>query len=156
MLACCALASAAALVPTPIGKGPRYVPSARHSGFPCRVGNLHKGPRVHLELFANRRVIVVPAGLGVGGHDCHGATWTLDPTGVVRFRPGARLGDVFAVWGRRLGPQRLLTFAGRVSLYLNGRRRPGDPRRLLLRGGDELVLEVRGYVPPHASYRFSP
>lgn len=156
MLACCALASVATLVPTPIGKGPRYLPSARHSGFPCRFGGLHAGPRVHLELFANRRVVIVPARLGVGERDCHGAAWTLDPTGVVRFRPGTSLGGVFAIWGRLLRPDRLLSFGGRVSLYVNGHRRGGDARRLVLRAEDEIVLEVRGYVPPHASYRFPP
>jgi hypothetical protein len=119
-----------------------------------------------LELFANRRVVIVPAGIGLSAPQsqqgrvvsasCRGPAWTLDPSGVVRYEPGATLGRVFAVWGRRLSPTRLLTFHGQASLYVNGTRRRGDPRSLRLRDGDELVLEVGGYVPPHRSFRFPP
>jgi hypothetical protein len=41
-----------------------------------------------------------------------------------------------------------------VRVYRNGVRVRSDPRRVVLRDGDELVLEVGGYVPPHRSYRF--
>jgi hypothetical protein len=80
--------------------------------------------------------------------------WTLDPTGVVRFERRATLGDFFAVWGQALSRTRLLSFRGPVRVYLNGVGRRGDPRRLPLRDGDEVVLEVGGFVPPHRSYRF--
>ena len=62
--------------------------------------------------------------------------------------------DLFAVWGRRLSPRRLLSFTGRVEAYVNGRRVAGDPRRIPLRRHDEIVLEIGGYVPPHNSYLF--
>jgi len=48
----------------------------------------------------------------------------------------------------------LLSFRGTVRVYLNGVRRRGDPRRLPVRDGDEVVLEIGGFVPPHRSYRF--
>jgi hypothetical protein len=76
------------------------------------------------------------------------------PDGVVRFSGSATLGRLFHVWGERLTPTQLLSFRGRVSLYRSGVRVPGDPRRFALRDGDELVLEVGGYVPPHRSNRF--
>jgi hypothetical protein len=114
---------------------------------------LHTGARFHLELFASRRVAIVPAQVGVGSH-CRARFWTLDPTGVVRFERRAALGDFFAVWGQALSRTRLLSFRGTVRVYLNGTRRRGDPRRLPLRDGDEVVLEVGGFVPPHGSYRF--
>jgi hypothetical protein len=82
--------------------------------------------------------------------------WTLDPTGVVQFEGPTRLGDLFSVWGRRLAPDRLLSFAGAVRVYRNGVRRRGDPRTLVLDDRDELVLEVGPYIPPHRAYRFPP
>jgi len=119
---------------------------------------------VHLELFAQRRVVIVPTGIGVGGPQlrygrvvgarCRAAIWTTDPSGVVRFTGTARLRDVFLVWGQPFDGRRLLSFHGRVRLYRNGSRLGGDARRLRLRDGDQLVLEVGGYVPPHPSFRF--
>ena len=154
---------AAALLPIPVGVGPRYhPPTGVHAA--CRPGSLAAGGRVHLELFALRRVVIVPAEIGVRGARvrfgrvvaarCRAWIWTTDPSGVVRFTGRARLGDVFRVWGQPLGQERLVGFRGRVRLYRDGRRLSGDPRRLLLRDGDQLVLEVGGYVPPHRSFRF--
>lgn len=169
--ACCAaaLAGTAGLVPTPVGKGPAYRPPAHGplAGAPaCRSAPLEPGPRVHLELFASRRVVIVPAALGLTAPRlrlgrvvtawCRDTAWTLDPSGVVRFEPGLRLGDAFAVWGEPLGPRRLASFRGPVSVYVNGHRRAGDPRTLRLHDRDEIVLEVGGFVPPHASFRFPP
>jgi hypothetical protein len=140
------------LVPTPIGVGPMYHPRpAIHSA--CAQAPLRTGARFHLELFANRRVAIVPARVGVGSH-CRAHLWTLDPTGVVHFERRATLGDFFAVWGQAFSRSRLLGFRGAVRVYVNGMGRRGDPRRLPLRDGDEVVLEVCGLVPPHRSYRF--
>ena len=157
------LLAVAALLPTPVGVGPPYHPPAAAHGA-CRAGSLAAGHRVHLELFALRRVVIVPAGIGVRGARlrfgrvvaarCHATVWTTDPSGVVRFTGRARLGDVFGVWGRPLDAGRLLSFRGRVCLYRDGRVVGGDPRRLLLHDGDELVLEIGGYVPPHRSFHF--
>jgi hypothetical protein len=163
-------APAAQPVPTPIGSGPAYHP--RPLGPLARsvrcVGTGRPALRVHLELFANRRVVVVPTGIGVAGPRavrfgriraarCHAALWTLDPTGVVyAARRGLTLGDLFRVWGQSLGPCRLLGFRGRVALFRAGRRLRADPRTVVLSDGDELVLEVRGVVRPHRSYLFPP
>jgi hypothetical protein len=89
----------------------------------------------------------------VGSH-CRARLWTLDPTGVVHVERRATLGDFFTVWGQALSRTRLLTFRGAVRVYLNGLEQRGDPRRLPVRDGDEVVLEVGGFVPPHRSYRF--
>jgi hypothetical protein len=158
-----ALLLAAALVPTPIGVGPRYHPAAAAHGV-CLAGPLHGAPGVHVELFANRRVVIVPAAVGVRrarlelgrvvAAGCHTHFWTLDPSGVVAFDGAATLGGLFAVWGTPLTPRRLAGFRGSVRLYRNGVRVHTDPRAVALRDGDELVLEVGGYVPPHRSYRF--
>jgi hypothetical protein len=154
-----------ALVPTPVGVGPRYHPPPALHGA-CVPGALHGAPRVHVELFANRRVVIVPAGIGlrrarlrfgrVDSARCHAPLWTTDPSGVVSFAHRATVGALFTVWGRKLHGAQLLSFKGVVRLFRNGRLVRGDPGRCPLRDGDELVLEVRGYVPPHPSYRFPP
>jgi hypothetical protein len=128
-------------IPTPIGVGPRYHPPAPH--VRC-VGTI-PAQRIHLELFAHGRVILIPAAIGC---------WTRDPTGVVHYGRGSTLGRFFRAWRQRLGPARLLTFAGAVRIYRNGRRVHVDPRTLALRNRDELVLEVGPYIPPHRSYLF--
>jgi hypothetical protein len=163
---CCGLA-AAALVPTPIGRGPLYHPPAGPVHVACADAPLRKGLRVHLELFAHKRVVIVPAGVGVRdpvlrrgnvtGAACRARIWTVDPTGVVWLgRSGETLGSAFAVWGEPLGRTRLAGFRGPVSVFVNGAKRSGDPRRLVLHDGDEIVLEVGGYVPPHPSFMFPP
>jgi hypothetical protein len=121
---------------------------------PCVPASAGAPARVHLELFANRRVVIVPPRIGIRPTRCRARLWTVDPTGVVRFRAPARLGELFAIWGASLAPTRLLGFRGRVSLYVNGVRRRGDPRALALRNGAEIVLEIGGFVPPHRSYVF--
>lgn len=160
-----AIAAVALLVPTPIGVGPRFHPAPAALGG-CAPAPLVSGGRVHLELFAAGRVVIVPAGIGVrGGRDrfgritaarCRGAVWTTDPTGVVHFQGARTLGGLFAAWGRRLRPGRLLSFRGPVRLYRNGVRMAGEPRLARLRDRDELVLEVGPYIRPHRSYRFPP
>lgn len=160
-----ALAAVALLVPTPIGAGPRFHPAPGARGA-CAPRALGAGARVHVELFAAGRVVIVPAGIGVRSARtrygritsarCRGAVWTTDPTGVVHFAAARTLGGLFEAWGRRLRPGRLLSFRGPVRLYRNGLRVAGDPRRLPLRAGDNLVLEIGPYIPPHARYRFPP
>ncbi|HXR11685.1 MAG TPA: hypothetical protein VN770_05275 [Gaiellaceae bacterium] len=123
---------------------------------PCAPRTTAPTRRVHLELFARGFVVIVPAGIGVRTPSCRAGAWTSDPTGIVHFDRPATLGDLFRIWGEPFGRLRLLSFHGGVSLFRNGVRVRGDPGSLSLRNGDELVLEVGGYVPPHRSYRFPP
>jgi hypothetical protein len=111
---------------------------------------------MHLELFANGFAIVIPARVGVRTAHCRAREWTDTPTGVVHFDGAATLGDLFRVWGMPLGPRRLLSFHGAVSLFRNGLRVRGDPAMLPLRDGDELVLETGPFVQPHRSFLFPP
>ncbi|HZT16916.1 MAG TPA: hypothetical protein VFA19_13310 [Gaiellaceae bacterium] len=160
-----AAAATAALLPVPIGVGPRFHPAPAAHGA-CRPGPIAGGARVHLELFAARRVVIVPAGIGLRAARfrygravaarCRTELWTLDPSGVVHVRGARTLADLFRVWGRALAPDRLLSFRGRVRVYRNGDRLGVDPRRVALRDRDELVLELGPYVPPHRTYRFPP
>jgi len=165
---------AAAPIPTPIGVTPAYeLPAhgqAAAAGRP--VGSLAcstSAPvrfRAHLELFARKLVLLVPAGIGIApplardgayarGGRCSYPLRTREPTGVVEVgRAGLSVGDLFRVWGQPLSPTRLAGFRGRVVAFVNGRRVAGDPRAIPLRKHDEIVLEIGGFVPPHASYLF--
>lgn len=164
-------------VPTPIGVTREYRLPARGAevaagrpvgGFACSRATM---PRfsVHLELFARRLVLLVPAGIGISpplrrdgayvlGGRCSYPLRTREPTGVIEVGSVQpfRLGDAFRIWGQPLSPQRLAGFrtAGRVLAFVNGRRFSGDPRTIPLRRHDEIVLEIGGYIPPHTSYLF--
>jgi hypothetical protein len=111
---------------------------------------------VHIELFARRRVVIVPPGIGRARSGCSYPLRTKAPTGVVEVLAGGRftLGDLFRVWGRRFDATHLLSFPGRVSLFVGGKRRTGDPRQLVLTKHAQIVIEVGGYVAPHPSYLF--
>jgi hypothetical protein len=170
-------AALAGVVPTPVGVGPRFHPAATSPSvaqmqpvgrFRCNAG-IARITRAHLELFAQRRVVIVPAGIGVAPPlvrsgaavlrgKCTYPLRTLEPTGVVEFDAQLlpTVGDLFAVWGRRLSHERLLTFHGHVRAYVAGRRWRGDVRAIRLTRHAEIVLEVGGYVPPHTSFLFGP
>ena len=140
----------------------------RVAGLRCSSA---ESPRfgVHLELFAARRVVIVPAGIGIApphrrqgpyvvGGRCSFPLRTREPTGVVEIERGASLtlGQLFAVWGQPLSRTRLAGFTSRapVLAFVDGRRWQRDPREIPLRPHAEIVLELGGYVPPHSSFLF--
>jgi hypothetical protein len=175
----CVGGGAAAVAPTPIGVGAQFHPRAWNPLVEQRlpVGTLtcsrSDPPRmgVHLELFAQDRVIIVPAGIGIGpprrssgpyvlGGSCSYPARTREPTGVIevdRSTP-VTLGDFFATWGKPLTSSQLLGFrAGRgqrIRAYVGGRRWSGNVRAIPLRAHAEIVLEVGPYIAPHVAYRF--
>lgn len=161
--ACAGAAGAAAPIPTRIGAGPRYLlPAAPLSVVHGRpVGRLRcsrdEGTRelAHVELFANRLGLLLPARIGVAPH-CSYAVRTTQPTGVVEFVSRVRptIGDLFAVWGQPLSAHRIASFRGAVAAWVGGKRWRGDVRAIPLRHHSEIVIEVGGYVPPHAFFLF--
>ncbi|MHB8690084.1 MAG: hypothetical protein ACYDHH_02455 [Solirubrobacteraceae bacterium] len=153
----------------PIGAGPRFQPPVlgRAAGL-CRRT---LGPRfgVHVEVFGANRVLIIPAGIGttaprrfsygrIVAARCYGPIVTLQPTGVVlaRVGPAATVGELFSAWGQPLSRSRLASFAGRVRVYVGGRRPSGPPGRVPLTRHAEIVLEVGPYVPPHSAFAFPP
>jgi hypothetical protein len=146
-------------VPTPIGRGPEFMPPRVGTGPPpaakCLPGPLAGAIRVHLELFARRRVIVIPANIGVRS-GCRYPLRTLTPTGVVEFDGRQTLRDFFAVWRMPLSQRRLLTFRGEVTGYVAGKRWKGDVGVIPLTDSAEIVLEIGGYIRPHRFYLFPP
>jgi hypothetical protein len=125
---------------------------------------------VHLELFAGKRIVLVAPGIGVApprtregayvrGGRCTYPLLTREPTGVIEVAGRGRtrtLGDLFAIWGQPLGTHRMAGFKGSVSAFVGGKRWRGDPRKIPLTRHAQIVLEVDGYVRPHATYRFPP
>ena len=150
------------VLPMPVGPGAAYRPAAiARDGRP--VGRLACGPagrtfRVHLELFANRRVVIVPTGVGVGRTGCVYPARTHTPTGVIEVATDSklRLADVFRIWGRRLRPRSLASFssAAPVRAYVGGRRFVGRPADVPLTPNAQIVVELGPYVPPHPSFVF--
>src|SRR5262249_59845461 len=104
-LACVLLA---APIPTPIGFGPSYQlaagPPAAAARLACSPANpTSEVEQAHVELFANKLVLLLPKGIGAGG-GCSYAVRTKEPTGIVEFVPTANptLRDLFDVWGQPL------------------------------------------------------
>lgn len=157
----------------PIGQGARFHPPATGPVVGrCRAG-LGRRTGVHVEVFAANRVVLVPAGIGtrpprtifagrIARARCYGDLVTIDPTGLVLVRPGARLtvAAIFRSWGQPLSSRRVASFTapagGHVAVFVDGRHRPGPPGAVPLTRHAEIVLEVGPFVPPHASYTFPP
>jgi hypothetical protein len=152
------------IVTRPVGVGPAYrlpprgdaaAGGSEVGGLRCLRGPL-PGPIVaHLEIFARRETLVIPAGIGVVRARCRYPLRTLMPTGlIVAQRAGLTLGDLFEIWGQPLGARRLAGFTGPIVAFVAGRRVRGDVRRIPIRHHSQIVVEVSGYVPPHAHYVF--
>ena len=123
----------------------------------------------HLETFVGGRVVLMPAGIGIApphrrdgayvrGGRCDYALRTVEPTGLVEVERGVRptLGALFDVWGQPLSRRRVLSFRGRVRVYVGSRRVEGDPRDVRLGPHAVITLEIGRYVRPHANYVFPP
>jgi hypothetical protein len=177
LIAALALLANPSVHPWPIGPGPRYTPPARPAtvaaGRP--VGPLSCGApgpvfQLHVELFVNRKVVVLPAGIGVadpaerdgasvtpGG--CSYPLRTLAPTGVVEVARGAKLrvADLFRVWGERLGEGQLASFSSERSIraYVGGRLVRGPAGAIPLTPHAQIVIELGAFVPPHPFFLFT-
>lgn len=157
----------------PIGRGARFETVVRGPMLGACKHGLGSRRGVHVEVFAANRVLLIPAGIGtrapraysngrISRAACYGELATLEPTGVVLVRRGARLtlADLFRSWGQPLSSRRLASFrapAGRrITVYVAGRRWRGNPGAIPLAPHSEIVLEVGPHVPPHSSYTFPP
>jgi hypothetical protein len=150
--------------PWPVGPPPKYTPPARtaavRAGSPIgelRCGDTGKSFRIHLEVFVARKVVIVPARIGVSDTSCRYPLSTDGPDGVVRVAPGLRLGDLFRVWGQQLGPNRVVSFTSAAPLraYVGGKLVHGAAADIPLTRHAQIVLELGGYVPPHPSFLFA-
>ena len=162
------LALAAVLPPSvhpwPVGPAPSYTPPPRPAavaaGSPVgllRCGDAGKTFRVHLELFVEQKVVILPKGIGVSDSGCRYPVSTDGPDGILRVAPGLRLVDVFRVWGQRLDSNRMVWFTSRSPLraYVDGRLVRGPAGAIPLTPHAQIVLELGGYVPPHPFFLFA-
>jgi hypothetical protein len=157
----------------PIGRGPAFQPPPTGPVLGACRATLGARAGVHVEVFAADRVVLVPAGIGtrpprsyVSGRiakaGCFGGLVTVDPTGLLLIRLGARLElrDLFKAWGEPLTTKRLLSFpvpdGAHITAFVDGHRWRGAVERVPLRRHAEIVLEAGPYVPPHAAYTFPP
>jgi hypothetical protein len=151
--------------PWPIGPGPRFLPPARSAAVAAGkpVGSLACGAssasfRLHLEVFVNRKVVVVPAGIGVSKPGCVYAIRTTAPGGVFYVARGAglTLADLFHVWGQPLGANRLVSFSSGqpVRAYVAGKPVSGPIGAIPLTRHAEIVVELGAYVAPHPFFLF--
>jgi hypothetical protein len=165
-LAAIALLASPSVHPWPIGPGPRYLPAARTAAIATGrpVGSANCGPagrafRIHLELFAGRRVIVVPAGIGVSRSGCTYPVRTTAPGGIVEVARGQELtlGDLFRVWGQPLDAHHLASFTSKrpVRAYVGGRLVQGPLAEIPLTPHAEIVLELGPYLAPHSFFLFA-
>ncbi len=149
--------------PWPIGPGPRYQPPARKlDGRPVGSLTCSRGRAVfpvHVEVFVNRRVVIIPAGIG-RTRACDYPVRTRLPIGVLGVAHGANvtIGDLFRLWGQPLGQRRVASFRAptRVRAYVAGKLVRGDAARVRLEPKAQIVIELGAYVPPHRSFLFPP
>jgi hypothetical protein len=153
---------------------PSVAAGAPVAGLACGTGAATRYG-VHVELFVNGRVVLLPAGIGmappwqvdppyVTAGRCSYPLRTVEPTGVVEVAPEGRmatLGDLFAVWGQPLGAEGFGRWSAapgeHLGVFVDGSPFAGDPRSVPLRPHAQIVLEVgTPRVPPHARYRFAP
>ena len=145
----------------PFGNGPRYRPAAGAHAAPGLACTQRRARAwAHLELFADGRGVLIPAGIGVvrprrdgayvTGGACRFPLYTDEPTGLIGIaRGGLTLGDLYAVWGRPLP-------AGSV-VHVGGHRWSGAPAAVRLRRHAQIVVqEGRPLVKPHDAYVFPP
>lgn len=157
----------------PIGKGAAFHPAARGPVIGSCTAALGARQGAHVEVFAENRVVLLASGIGtlpprtlfagrITHARCYGTLVTLDPTGLVLTRPGAKLyiSDLFRSWGQPLSRHQIASFHAppdtEVAVFVDGRRWRGSPGGVPLDRHAEIVLEVGPHVPPHLSYRFPP
>ncbi len=158
-----ALAGDPSVQPWPIGPGPRYQPPARTlDGAPVGPLACARDRAVfpaHVEVFVNRRVVIVPAGIG-RTRACDYPLRTRLPIGVVEVARGTRatVGDLFRLWGQPLTHHRVASFRSTTAVraYVAGKRVRGDAAGVRLTPRAQIVIELGAFVPPHRSFLFPP
>ncbi len=137
-------------------------------GLPAlRSEGLRLHTHQHLDVVANGRLVPVPAGIGIDPAGRFIAELhTHDASGIIHVEAARRrrftLGELFDVWGVRFSARCLGGYCARggraVWVYVDGRRALGDPRAVVLRKHQEIVVAYGSYAsipqPIPRSYPF--
>ena len=157
--------------PRPIGVGDRFTLAAGAVDTPALPCGAPAASRygVHLELFVDAWVVLVPSGIGirqpwvgtvpyVESGACEHPIVTREPTGVIEVSGAGRtLGDLFAIWGEPLGRDGFARYRGSVTAHVDGHLWDGDPAAIPLARHAQIVLQVgRPRIRPHVAYTFPP
>ena len=142
-------------------------------GVPCladEVARYHT--HVHLQILFDGVDVPVPAGIGIAQPwrvdltgfivtaPCFAWIHVHDTSGVVHMvAPEAKaftLGQLFGVWGQQLEVGSALGYDGQLVVLVNGQRIEGDPRAVVLKNLENIVVELGKppAVAPPALYDF--
>jgi hypothetical protein len=143
-------------------------------GVPCLiVESPQYHIHIHLEILYDGVDVPVPAGIGIGqpwGREptgfigtggCFAWMHVHDGTGVVHIatpeETSFTLGQLFEIWGQPLAVGSALGYQGSLVVLVNGQPIDGDPRAVVLKNLENIVLELGDPpgVPPPALYDFS-
>lgn len=141
------------------------------AGIPCSSGAADvEHYHVHLSLIANGEQIAIPRAIGIMNPILQGEAvlagscfyWlhSHDRTGIIHVEPTETghtftLGQYFDVWGQPLASDKVATYSGPVTVYVDGQRYTGDPRAIVLAKNQQITLEVGTRVAPPV-YTFPP
>jgi hypothetical protein len=149
----------------------------RYAGLTPLLGTVIRHDHVHLDVIVDGRKVDVPAGVGMAepadrgpcpsglgtsgdcatgesffGQVANSPLHTHSSSGVIHIESDRRhrftLGEFFDEWGVRLDGRCIGAYCGKLRVYVDGRRRTGDPRRIVLTNHQEIaVVFGRGHVP---------
>ncbi len=139
-------------------------------GVTCDTGE-HTRPddhhyHTHLTILYQGQEVTVPANIGMSSDGtCLYWLHTHDDTGLIHVEvPAAKdhgftLGQFFDVWGKKLSPTQVVDFkaAGgqEIVTFVDGQRYSGNPRDIVLKAHEQIVLEVTPpLVDPPPSFTF--
>lgn len=112
----------------------------------------------HLDIYVNGEKVAAPASIGINDNTYLTELHTHDSSGVIHIESEKQrdytLGDFFGVWGLRLDARCIGGYCGALKAYVNGRRRTGDPSRIVLSSHEEIVL-VSGKPPKTIPKRYA-
>jgi hypothetical protein len=138
------------LAPWSANNGPTLKPRLKALGLPAlSAEGTAQHIHVHLDIALNGRVPYVPPGIGIDAEGRFASELhTHDPSGIIHVEsPSTKpftLGQFFDVWGLRFTPTCIggycATKTRRIWTWVNGKRFKGNPRTIVLRSHEEIVV----------------